>query len=413
MLKNYFKIAIAVLKRRKFFTFISLFCISFTLTILIVLAAIIDHQVHSGYPDANRDRELYISRLWFRNSKNQSSTNSNPSYYFLDHYVSTLKTPEKLAVFSHNSRATSYTSEKKLVLRLKYTNASYWEVLRYEFIEGRPFSAQEVANGEKVAVISEDTRDDFFGKGASSVGQYIEADNVRYRVSGVVKSVSVTEQFVFADIYVPYTLSRGNYHQTDISGDYTGIALLRSTADIPKMKMEYRQMVSRVPFASKDFDRLYTDADTFLENFAINIMDDHSGTAGLGTFFVLAGLFSLLFLLLPAINLVNMNISRIMERSSEIGVRKAFGASSRTLVYQFIIENLILTFLGTLLGIGLSFLLLQAINGSNIIDHVHLSINFNVLFFSLLACLVFGLLSGVYPAWRMSKMHVVDALKAQ
>ncbi len=52
---------------------------------------------------------------------------------------------------------------------------------------------------------------------------------------------------------------------------------------------------------------------------------------------------ALLFMLLPTVNLVNLNVSRIMERASEIGVRKAFGASSRTLVGQFVVENLVLT----------------------------------------------------------------------
>ena len=101
-----------------------------------------------------------------------------------------------------------------------------------------------------------------------------------------------------------------------------------------------------------------------------------------------------------------------MERSSEIGVRKAFGASSRTLVMQFVVENIILTFLGGLIGIVLSFILITVLNQSEIIPNGHLSLNVTVLFFTMLACLVFGFVSGVYPAWRMSKMQVVNALKA-
>ena len=101
-----------------------------------------------------------------------------------------------------------------------------------------------------------------------------------------------------------------------------------------------------------------------------------------------------------------------MERSSEIGVRKAFGASSRTLIYQFIVENLILTFLGGLIGIVLSYFIIRIINSANLIDNVVLSLNMTVLLFAFLTCLIFGLLSGVYPAWRMSKLNVVNALKA-
>jgi len=102
-----------------------------------------------------------------------------------------------------------------------------------------------------------------------------------------------------------------------------------------------------------------------------------------------------------------------MERSSEIGVRKAFGASGMTLVGQFIVENIILTFFGAVIGIILSFIVLQVINNTNMIANMHLSINLTVLMFSFLACIIFGLLSGVYPAWRMSKLQVVTALKAQ
>ena len=123
-------------------------------------------------------------------------------------------------------------------------------------------------------------------------------------------------------------------------------------------------------------------------------------------------IFTLLVMLLPTLNLVNINITRILERSSEIGVRKAFGASSKTLVYQFIVENLILTLLGGLIGIVLSFILIQVINSANFIDNLELSLNITVLGIALLVCLVFGLLSGVYPAWRMSRLNVVTALKS-
>jgi putative ABC transport system permease protein len=112
-------------------------------------------------------------------------------------------------------------------------------------------------------------------------------------------------------------------------------------------------------------------------------------------------------------NLVNINITRIMERSSEIGVRKAFGASSSTLVYQFIVENVILTLLGGVIGVVLSVIVLQIINSAHLIANLELTVNFTVLFIGLLVCLVFGLISGVYPAWRMSKLNVVTALKAQ
>jgi putative ABC transport system permease protein len=114
---------------------------------------------------------------------------------------------------------------------------------------------------------------------------------------------------------------------------------------------------------------------------------------------------------LPAINLVNLNVSRIMERASEIGIRKAFGAPTTTLASQFIIENIFITLIGGLLALVLTFGIIQLINKSGMIPHADLTINFSVFSVSILVCLVFGLLSGVVPALRMSKLKVVEALK--
>ena len=117
---------------------------------------------------------------------------------------------------------------------------------------------------------------------------------------------------------------------------------------------------------------------------------------------------------LPALNLVNINISRIMERASEIGIRKAFGASSSTLTVQFIVENIILTIIGGVLALIFSALLIAYINrvgiGAN--AYLTLQINWTVAIVAFILSLIFGLLSGVYPAWRMAKMSVVSALKA-
>jgi putative ABC transport system permease protein len=76
------------------------------------------------------------------------------------------------------------------------------------------------------------------------------------------------------------------------------------------------------------------------------------------------------------------------------------------------VENLILTILGGAIGVLLSVGALKIINSADLIPNLVLSLNFTVLGIALLICLVFGLLSGVYPAWRMSRLNVVTALKA-
>jgi len=407
MLKNYFKIAIAVLRRRKFFTFISLFGISFTLTILMVLTAFIDKVIGDSYPDRKRERSLYINRLEEDGKDNMSS--GEPSFYFLDHFTKNLKTPIKVGISSRANGTNTYINNKKIAVHYKYTNAAYWDILEYEFLEGKPFNQKQVDAAEKVAVISEDMKKEYFGDLASVAGKFIEADNVRYRVIGVVKNVPITSYMTFSDIYLPYTVSKGDYKDKGYRGGYMGILLAASKGDMQKMHDEYDQVMHRVPMESKDFNKLYSHADTYIASYVDTGNEKQSGVV---LVLMIISVFVFLFMLLPTLNLVNINITRIMERSSEIGVRKAFGASSRTLVYQFIVENIMLTLLGGLIGLVLSVIVIYLINSASLIPNLVLSVNFTVLFIGLLVCMVFGLLSGVYPAWRMSKLNVVTALKA-
>ena len=98
MLKNYIKIAWKVLLRRKFFTFVSLFGISFTLLVLMVVAALVDHVSSPAAAGSKFDRCLHIMRIHLKGEKIEVA--SYPSYYFLDRYVRTMKRPEAVSIHS-------------------------------------------------------------------------------------------------------------------------------------------------------------------------------------------------------------------------------------------------------------------------------------------------------------------------
>jgi putative ABC transport system permease protein len=413
MLKNYFKIAIAVLKRRKFFTFISLFGISFTLMVITVAAAFLNKLVNEDYPDYKRERSLYVVMMELKNSKEDWLNRSDVSFYFLDHYVSKLKNLEKMAVSTNAQASNAFVNNKKIVIEYKYTNADYWKVLEYEFLEGKPYAEREIANASKVAVISEETRDSYFGPNTKAVGKYISADNINYRVIGVVKNVSKTLYNFAGDIYIPYTVSRQDWNEVALLGNCNAILLAKTPQDVQKLKTEFDQMMKKVLPLDKEFDKVSSNADTFFESLTRRSPAGGGDNSGAGTVVKILLGFLILFLLLPTLNLVSINITRIMERSSEIAVRKAFGASSSALVYQFIVESLILTIIGGILGLLLSAAAIYFINSADVISNMRLSLSFTVIGYSLLACILFGLLSGVYPAWRMSRLNVVHALKAQ
>jgi putative ABC transport system permease protein len=413
MLLSYLKITLKVLGRNRFFTFISLFGIVFTLLVLLLLSAFIDHLLAPHYPEPLRDRCLYIGMVDEASLENQAHRMGPPSYYFLDRYARPLKTPRMMAISSLPSYANAYVGERRFKLHVNFTDANFWELTRFDFGEGMPYHQGHIDNGDYVAVISERTRDNYFGPNAQAVGQTIIVENVAYRVVGVVREAPFTRPLVAGDIYLPYHVEKGDARNRSLVGNYVGILLADTKADIPLIQEEFQRLVRDIPMPYTDdgftFDEIRVHAYPYLEHFLNSGI--LRGKVNVALFYSVIALFMFLFMLLPAINLVNLNISRIMERFSEIGIRKAFGASSGKLVAQFLVENIFITLLGGLFAAGLAMLFIYFFNQSGWLPGADLSLNGRVFLAGLGACLVFGLLSGIIPAWRMSRLQVVAALR--
>ncbi|MCO6490588.1 MAG: ABC transporter permease [Phaeodactylibacter sp.] len=412
MLQNYLKITLKVLGRNRFFTFVSLFGIVFTLLVVLALSAFLDHLIAPHYPDVNRGRCLYVGMLDCWNPDEQSHRMGPPSYHFLKTYVQPMETPEMVAVASLPSFANAYVGNRRLKLNLKFTDPNFWSVTAFDFLEGKPYNEAHIRNGDYVAVISEQTRDDYFGEGFPAAGQSITIENVSYRVIGVVRDVPITRLMVAGDVYLPYTVGKSQAGGKGLIGNYIGILMAKNPADFPRIREEYQHALGKIELPMEDegfaFKQLDSEARTYLEYFLNLGLIDLGST---GVFYSVIAIFLLLFMLLPAINLVNLNVSRIMERSSEIGIRKAFGASSGKLVVQFLIENIFITLLGGGIAVLLAAIVLRIFNESGLIPGADLRVSLPVLLAGLGACLAFGILSGVIPAYRMSRMNVVEALR--
>jgi len=419
MLNHYLILATKVLLRRKFFTFISLFAISFTLLVLTITTAMLDHAFGAAAPESRQDRMLAVQYAVLYGPHNM--TGNGPGFKLFDQYARNMPGVERLSLFTRNFEAVSYINGQKVQSSMKRTDAEFWQILDFTFVEGGPYSHDDVGQARFVAVINATTRRRFFGAG-QAVGQTLEAFDQRFRVVGVVQDVSEMRNIPFADIWVPFTTARSNAYKAQLMGTFNAIALAKNRSALPGIRGEFNARLKRVEIPDpRDNDTLVAPFETKFENFARSIAEAIQGFdlrkrpsfaesqawKAVLAFTVVA----VLFVLLPTINLINLNVSRIMERASEIGVRKAFGASSRTLVVQFVIENVLLTLIGALVGFVLSLFVLRAFNESGIIRYAHFAVNLRVFAYGVLLALAFGLVSGVYPAWRMSRMHPVAALK--
>jgi putative ABC transport system permease protein len=337
---------------------------------------------------------------------------SEPGYRLLDRHMRDLPGAERMSIYSSGHTVYSYPGGTKVKSSLKRTDADFWRILRFDFLEGGPYTDQDVQDARFVAVINAATRDRFFG-GAPALGRTIEADAQRFRVVGVVDDVPALRRVPFADIWVPLSTAKTNAYKNEIMGGFYGIVLARDRADIPTLKAEFRSRVKAVELPDpKRYERLNAPLETPFETMARLFLRNFEDEESHAERFValLAGL-ALVFMLLPTINLVNLNVSRIMERASEIGVRKAFGASSRTLVGQFVVENVLLTLIGGVVGLVLSAFVLDALSASGVFQYARFGINVRVFAYAVVTALFFGVFSGVYPAWRMSRLHPVEALR--
>jgi putative ABC transport system permease protein len=407
MLSNYLKMAWKVLYRRKFFTFVSLFGIGFTLTALMTAVATADHFLAPSYPETELDRMLVLGNM--KMFGDRSNWYSGPGFKFADRYTRDLPGVERMSIYTIALEASSFLEGRKLVFQTRFTDAEYWRIMQFAFLEGAPYTADDDRNANRVAVIGEGARRRFFGD-EPALGKSIELDGTQYRVIGVVRDVPWYRTNTAADVWLPLGNQRAAGFFDRLMGGCQVAYLLEPGANKRHVQAAFQERLTRVEF--DDPERFHTMAGmpmTQLELLSrIPLEPNETAPRRTVLLWILA---TIAFMALPAINLVNINLSRIYERTSEIGVRKAFGAASRDLVLQFIVENIVLTLIGGVIGLVGAYAVLNVSTLFPQMPFLTFHMSWRIFAAALVLAIVFGLLSGVWPAWKMSRQHPVLALR--
>ena len=309
-----------------------------------------------------------------------------------------------------------FINSNKLTFSSTFTDGSFFNIYDFNFLAGGGFGNQQLDNQAQVVVLSKEACKSYFAiddNFDSAIGKEITLDRKNYTVIGVIDRVNNSFSFLKSDVFIPYTnLPAETLNRERFNGPFSCTFLAESSSKVKNVKEELIKKSKVIPLPNPEqHDQLEYFPATFGERYAWTMMrmdkPEESYKYAIGA---LAFLLTLFFML-PTLNLINLNISRIMERSSEIGVRKAFGAHSGNILFQFVFENIVLTFIGGVIGFILAYLLLNTINGSNFLNGTILSFNYKVFIYSFLIYLGFGILSGFLPALRMSRVHIVNAIK--
>ncbi|MYN42028.1 FtsX-like permease family protein [Duganella sp. FT109W] len=409
MFRNYLLTAWKVFMRRKLFTAINLLCIVLTLTVLLVVVALLQNAFYPTGVEGKSERFVQIQLAQSTNSKNTSKRTSPLGYQIIDKYLKPLPGVEAVSASSLAESVSVYQQGRVSTIDLRYTDAEYWKILDFKLLAGRLYNQDDVDQGRYVAVLNQSTARKLF-PGLPYLGQKFSAGGQLLTVIGVVEDA--VQLNAYADVWVPVTAQPSSDYKTKQTGDFGVMILAHRAADLPAVKQAILRAARSVQFDDPEkFNIMQFWGDTKLEFFSRTLLNSETEDGGAPKMLAIIVGLMLLFMALPTLNLVNLNVGRIMERSSEIGVRRAFGATTGQLVAQLVLENVLLCLAGGVCGLLCAAGVIWWLEGSGLIPYLHIDINLPVFGYSLLITLVFGILSGLIPALKMSRLDPVQALK--
>ena len=339
---------------------------------------------------------LYVSRYEWFGDMEWWEVRNRPR--IRPEYVDKVKQRSKyaLAVAPVMQRGASLSrGEKETRTEIFGTNEDYMETITTNIVQGRFFSKNEDISGSRVTVIGDGIKEAFFGDG-DPIGEYIKIDNIKFRVIGVLEKqgkflglFSVDKQAI---------LPIGAYNRI-----FSKRGWMRLSIKIPEDKIEegldeissvMRHIRGLKPNQKNDFAINQTKA--FEKNYnALKL-----AIGGTGTFI------TLLSLIVGGIGVMNIMFVSVKERTREIGVRKAIGATKGMILGQFLMEAVSICLIAGFIGLSISYML------SILLNKIFPStLDIWLAMFSIFMSIIVGVISGIIPSYRAANLDPIDSLR--
>lgn len=427
-MNNYLKQIWYELRNQPVVTITSVLGTAFAIFFVMAVYMVASVETVAIKPESNRDRILVGQYMEI--SKGEKGSGSGSMSYNNAKKIYTGLDGVEIMSFAGGWDKPSDVSVKDgdcITMTQKRVDENFWKIFDFKFIGGKPFDKAASESGLKHVILQKASAKKLFGN-EDAVGKEIKLNHIPYTVVGVVDDTSPILTQSYANIYIPYTPETEDQLWYDGYMGDTQVYLLISEGvsdeDIRK-QVRQRYEILNSTLKKEGLEAIYHQAPFSAEMIAHSQGSNNDPDAETPRKKRYA--IYLVLLLLPAINLSSMTRSRLRQRVSEIGVRRAFGATKMNILNRFLGENLALTLCGGVIGLILCVIFVALFSNYFISfggmwaegditaakPTFSMLLNFKTFGWAILFCLILNLLSTGLPAWHASRTNPAEAISGK
>ena len=408
LLKENIKVATDSIKGNKLRAYITMLIIFLGITALVGISSAIDAikgSINSNFTSMgansftirNRDMNVRVGRHGKRAKRYQSITYKQAMRFKEEFAFPVTTAVSTMASFS--SRIKFESEKTNPNIQVFGGDENYLVTSGYELEKGRNFSHQEILTGTHIVMIGKDVEYALFKGKQKAIDKFITINGGKYKVVGVLAAKGNSMGFGGDKIcIIPLTTARQYFSKPDMSFTISVLAKNAAWLDLALGEANglFRK-IRAVPIGEEEnFEITRSDS---LATMLIGL----TSKASMG--FIIIGIITLLG---AAIGLMNIMLVTVTERTKEIGIRKAMGATAKTIKNQFLIESVVICFFGGGFGILMGIIMANVIS---LYFSSELFIPWFWIFMGFTICMIVGLISGYLPAKRASQLDPIESLR--